>query len=86
MIKKGLGAAFAVAFAALLVASGVVCAINATASPYVTGAPQMKVWDTAGTGGKAERCQTANGGHRQNSRLIFGLTTYGTAMPFHFPL
>lgn len=42
MIKKGLGAAFAVAFAALLVASGVVCAINATA-PYVTGAPQMKV-------------------------------------------
>ncbi len=43
MIKKGLGIGFAVAFAALLIASSVVCAINTTASPYVSSTPQMKV-------------------------------------------
>ncbi len=42
MIKKGLGIGFGVAFAALLIASSVVCAINTTASPYVTSTPQMK--------------------------------------------
>ena len=43
MIKKSLGTAFAVAFAALLIASSVVCAINTTASPYATSTTQMKI-------------------------------------------
>lgn len=43
MIKKGLGIGFAIAFAALLIASGITCAINATASPYATSTPQMKI-------------------------------------------
>lgn len=43
MIKKSFGMGLAVAFAALLIASSVVCAINTTASPYVTSTPQMKI-------------------------------------------